>query len=237
MSVTKPPVLAVQLTDPELLAKFLRKGCFVHKAADPESCTVEANVKFHVNQQDAFTLFLRDTKGNACQGKNKIEANLVSLQGSTIKAKIEHVSPSQIKVYFTPKQQGRHKLNMKVNGACIKDSPFTMMVSMQPKPKRLSLSVATISGLKQPSNLIYSQGIILATEMEQNQIITLDSQHQVRELQNFLGVNKLTQDSALNLYITTTNHKLHKLSKGGVKIKKIGQLGMKNAEFSYPNGL
>ena len=235
-SVTKPQVLAAQVVSSEKFQRYVSKGCFVHKAVDPEMCTVDGNLELHVNQQDAFILTLRDTEGSACQGDNTIEADLVNPQGSTTKAKFERVSPSHVKVFLTPKRRGRHKLTMKVNEAHIKGSPFTMMVSMP--PKELSRPMATVSGLKRPSSLIYSQGTILATEMEQNQIVTLDSQHQVREFRNLLGVNKLTHDSDFNLYVTITkDHKLHKLNKDGVRIKTIGQLGTRNAEFRYPNGL
>lgn len=236
-TVTRPQVLVAQVVDSELFRKFIEKGCFVHKAADPKMCAMEANLKkLHVNQQDTLILTLRGTNGSACQGENKVEADLVSFQGPITKGKIERVSLNHAKIYLTPKQRGRHKLSVKVNEAHIRDSPFTVMVSMP--PKQLSLPVAIVSVLQRPSSLIYSQGIILATEIEQKRIATLDSEHQIQEFQTLLGVHKLTQDSNFNLYVTTTkDHRLHKLSKDSMKIKAIGQLGIGNAEFRHPSGL
>ena len=49
---------------------------------------------------------------------------------------------------------------------------------------------------------------------------------------------ELTQDFDLNVYVTTGyQHKLIKLSKIGSMVKVIGQLGKRNAEFNYPNGV
>ena len=238
-AVTVPQVLVAQIVNSELFKAYVEKGCFVHKAADPNMCTIDSKAnlsKLHVNQQDMFSITLRGTNGNTCQGDNKVEVHLVSSQGSATKGEVAKMSLSHVKIFVTPKQRGRHKLSMKVNEAHIKDSPFAVMVRMP--PKQLSLPVAIISVLQRPSSLIHSQGIILVSEKEQNQIITLDSEHQVQRFQTLLGIHKLTQDSDFNLYVTTTDdNKLHKFSKEGMKIKAVGQLGIGNAEFKHPNGL
>ena len=236
-TVTRPQVLVAQVVDLELFQKFVAKGCFVHKAADPMMCTIIANLEeLHVDQQDTFILNLRGTNGNSCQGDNKVVADLVSYQGSVTKGKVERVSLDHVKINLTPKQRGRHKLSTRVNDAHIKDSPFSVVVKMP--PKQLSLPVAIISVLKRPSSLVYSQGAILATEIEQSRIVSLDTEHQIQEFKTLLGVHKLTQDSDFNLYVSTTNdHKLHKFNKHGMKIKAIGQLGVGHAEFKCPSGL
>ena len=104
--------------------------------------------------------------------------------------------------------------------------------------KLLSQPVTTISGLRHPCSLFYSQGKVLATEMYQNQIIEIDSQHRIQEVLLFIGVNKVTQDADLNFYVTTIgDHKLHKVSNDGSIIKTVGCFGTGNAEFNHPNGL
>ena len=66
-TVTRPQVLVAQVVDSELFRKFIEKGCFVHKAADPKMCAMEANLKkLHVNQQDTPILTLRGTNARKC---------------------------------------------------------------------------------------------------------------------------------------------------------------------------
>ena len=98
--------------------------------------------------------------------------------------------------------------------------------------------VATVSGLR-PCSLVCAQDKVLATEIRGDRIIEIDSKLQVQELKHRVtGANELTQDSDLNVYVTTGNyHKLIKLSNTGNVLKIIGELGTKNAEFNFPNGL
>ena len=125
---------------------------------------------------------------------------------------------------------------MKVNGTHIKNSPFTRTVYMP--PDCLAQPVATISGLR-PCSLVCAQDKVLATEIRGDRIIEIDSKLQVQELKHRVtGANELTRDSDLNVYVTTGNyHKLIKLSNTGNVLKIIGELGTKNAEFNFPNGL
>ena len=209
--------------------------------ADPETCKVEGTfltkAELQVDHQETLTLTLNDSKGRICQGDNRVEADLVSFQGNSTKGKVEQISLGLMNVILTPQKRGQHRLNVKVNGDHITNSPFTVKINIP--PKLLSQPVTTISGFKRPCSLIYSQGKVIATEMNQSRIIGIDSQHRIQELvQQFAGVTELTQDLDHNLYVTTTtDHKLHKLSKDGRSIKTVGQFGKGNAEFDFPNGL
>ena len=68
---------------------------------------------------------------------------------------IEPLSQGQMKILLTPERRGQHQLNVKVNGAHIKNNPFNVTVYMP--PQLLSQPVATISGLKRPGSLHYSE--------------------------------------------------------------------------------
>ena len=139
---------------------------------------------------------------------------------------------------MTPEGRGIHQLNVKVNGAHIKNSPFTVTVYMP--PDRLSKPLTTISGLKHPCSLRCSRDKILASEIRKSRIIQIDSKFQVQELHMLMEASpsELTQDSDLNIYATTgKNHKVMKLSNTGSIIKVIGVLGKRHAEFNFPNGL
>ena len=239
LTVTKPQLLTTHVVSAETLQCYMMTKCYLHNLAYPEMCTVEeTSLELQVDCQKTFILNLNDSKGNICQGKCNVEVDLVSLQGSSInRGKIEPVSAGRVKIILIPQGRGQHKLNVKVNGTHIKSSPFPVMVSMP--PNMLSEPVATIPGLERPLSLIYSQGMVIATEMNQNRIIEIDSQHhKIQELRQFIGVYEVTQDAGLNFYVTTRkDHKLHKLSNDGRIMKTIGCHGTKKAEFDFPSGL
>lgn len=79
-------------------------------------------------------------------------------------------------VYIIIERRGQHQLNVKVNGAHIKNSPFTVTVYIP--PQRLSQPVATISGLNRPGSLIYSQpeDKVLATLVNEGRVMKVDLQ-------------------------------------------------------------
>ena len=129
---------------------------------------------------------------------------------------------------------------MKVNGTHIKNSPFTVTVYMP--PKLLSQPVATISGLRRPASLVYSQteDRVLATVMDAGAVVQVDSQFHLVQSEFIVlpHIAEITQDPGLNdFFATTRNNQLNKISKDGKIIKSVGQLGKKNAEFDHPNGL
>ena len=98
--------------------------------------------------------------------------------------------------------------------------------------------MAEIAGLSRPCGLRCSRDKVLATEMQKDRIIEIDSLYTIRELKNLPGTFELTQDLDRNLYITNVkDHQLIKLNSAGRVIKVVGQLGHGNAEFNFPNGL
>ena len=79
---------------------------------------------------------------------------------------------------------------------------------------------------------------MLATEMEKDRLIEINSLHSIRELKKLPGAFELTQDLDCNLYVTNVeDHQLIKLNSAGRVIKVVGQLGQGKAEFNFPNGL
>lgn len=196
------------------------------------------NTVLYVDKQTSFTLVLRNSNGEICKdGENKIAIELINAQdSSTIRGNTEPLSPGLMKVLVTPENRGLHQLIVKVNDASIKNSPFTVTVYMP--PSLLTQPVSTISGLEWPRSLICSQGKIRATEMLKDRIIEVESQCQVQEVKQLPGVYELTQDSDLNMYVTTGNHhQLIKLSNAGIIIKTIDKLGKRTGDFDFPNGI
>jgi DNA-binding beta-propeller fold protein YncE len=240
LKVTEPQLLTAQAVSTEVVVRYFKTLCSLHNLACPKMCKVEESILDHelfVDRRDTFTLILHDSADNPCNGgENNVEVDLVNLEGSSTKGTTEPISMNRVKLSFTPKRRGQHKLNIKVNGAHIVDSPFTVFVNMP--PKHLSQPITSITGLNNPTGLIYSQGMVIATEKGRNRILKIDLQYRFKELIQLVDVTELTEDSNLNLYATTTmDHKVHKLSRSGKIIKTVGHYGKKNAEFNFPNGL
>ena len=221
-----------------------------YKLADAKMCIIDnfmssfIDTKLLVGQQMSFIIILCDSGGKICVGENKINVNLLPLQGDSIhsvKGKLELLlEEGCVRITLTPEVRGLHQLNVKVNGAHIKNSPFTVTVYIP--PNLLSQPVAIISELERPASLVYSQADdkILATVMDAGAIVKVDLQfHLVQdEAINFPHASEITQGADLNIfYATTTNNQLHKIRNDGRIIKSVGQLGKGNSEFNYPNGL
>ena len=243
LTVAKPQLVATQVVSAHSLENYMRAKCCLYNKPDAQMCLIDIssllNTNLHVGQQITFTLTICDSKANTCGGANRVDIDLIDLQrGKMTKGTVETLSQGQMKVTLTPVRRGKHQLNVKVNGDHIKNSPITVAVYMP--PDHLAQPVATISGssVGQSCCLVCAQDKVLATEIRGSRIIEIDSKLQVQELKQLAGAYELTQDSDLNVYITTANHnKLIKLSNTGSVIKTIGECGKGNAEFDYPNGL
>ena len=243
LTVAKPQLIAMQSTesDADSLKQFIKTKYFFGKVVDAKMCLVDfMNAKLHVGQQTSFTLTLRDSSGNVCVRENEVNVDLLPRQGNLIKGKLVPLSQGHVKVILTPERRGQQQLNVKVNGAHIKNSPFNVTVYMP--PQFFSRPVATISGLNRPSSLVYSQveDKVLATEMNKERVIKIDSQSHLvlSEFTKLTCVNEITQDADLNtFYATTSDDQLHKLSDNGRIIKTVGWSGKRKSEFYCPNGL
>ena len=186
---------------------------------------------------------------------SKMETELVPILRSDLEVmgRIESISINQIKVNFTPRIRGKHKLNVKVDGAQIKNSPFMLVVTMP--PTCLTEPVCTlVTGLQQPTSVIYSKGKVLTTETMRKTVREINAQnylgrglkhsaplkaqdcqvilpHQLRE------ANGLAVDSEENLYISAA-HQVQKFNRNESRIiKTVGCCGSGQAEFMNPSGL
>ena len=245
LAVARPQPIATQTIGSDALKHFMETKCFLYKKAHAEMCSLDSSfmdAKFYVGKQASFVFNLRDSMGNACQGENGIDVDLINLRVPTciIRGSLELLQSGRVKIFFTPEIRGRYQMNVKVNGDHIKNSPFIVTVYVH--PNLLSKPVAEIAGLKQPGSLRYSRDKVLATdsnfEMDNGRIIEIDSLQSIKELTKLPGANELTQDLDHNLYVTDfNNHQLIKLNSAGSVIKIVGKLGKGNAEFNLPNGL
>ena len=240
LKVIEPQLLTAQAVSTDIVVRYFKTLCSLHNLACPKMCKVEeiiSDYEMYVDRRDTFTLILHDSADSPCNGgENNVEVDLVNSEGSSTKGTAEPISMNRVKLSISPERRGQHKLNVMVNGAHIMNSPFTIFVNMP--PKQLSQPITSITGLNNPTGLIYSQGKVIATEKGRNRIVKIDSQSRLKELIELVDVTEVTVDSNLNLYATTTmDHKVHSLSRNGKIIKTVGHYGKKNSEFNFPNGL
>ena len=241
LTVAKPQLIAMRAVDADSVAQCMKTKYSFYNLADANMCLVDGSLftdaRVYIGQQMLFTLTLCDSGGNDSIGENEVDICLLPLpQGILIKGKLEPLPHGRVKVTLTPEKRGQHQLSVKINGAHIKDSPFIMTVYVS--PNHLSRPVATIPGLERPTGLRRVQDTVLVVEMNKSRIIEIDSHLHFKEFKQLSGAGELTQDSNLNIYVTTsTTHQLVKLSSTGSTIKIVGKLGKRNAEFNLPNGL
>ena len=183
---------------------------------------------------------------------SKIEAELVSILRSDlgIMGRIEPIYLNQIKVMFTPRTRGKHKLIVKVDGAHIINSPFMLVVTMP--PTWLTEPVCTlVTRLEQPTSVIYSKGKVLTTETMGEKVTEIEIRNLGHRLKNnaplqsgdcqallhqLSEVNGIALDSEETLYVSAA-HQVQKSSRSGEHIKTVGFNGTGQAEFMNPSGL
>ena len=192
LKVTEPQLLTAQAVNTDIVVRYFKTLCSLHNLACPKMCKVEESIsdlEMYVDRQDTFTLTLHDSADNPCNGgENDVEVDVVNLEGSSTKGTVEPISMNRIKLTICPERRGQHKLSVIVNGAHIMNSPFTVFVNMP--PKWLSQPVTSITGLNNPTGLIYSQGKVIATEKGRNRIVKIDSQCRLRELIQLVNVTE-----------------------------------------------
>ena len=246
LTVAQPRPIAIQAADVSSLEQYVKQNYFFCELAQAGTCicSFDDSVKLYYNEKTLFTLTLRNSRGTVyeCQDRvNRVDIALVNVQGNSTKGDTQPLSQGQVKILLTPTRRGLHKLNVKVNGAHIKNSPFTVTVHMP--PNLLLKPVATMTGMERPASLVYSQAedMVVATIMDEGVIRKVDSQFQLIPSTFVVlpRVNEITEDAKLNIfYVTTLNdNKVHKLSNSGRIIKSVGQTGTEIVEFNYPNGL
>ncbi|MCG8624865.1 MAG: hypothetical protein MJE68_23060, partial [Proteobacteria bacterium] len=247
--VPEPQLIVMQSDhDIDVLEQYMKKSFFfkAHNLADAQICIDDSSftdAKLCVGQQIVFTLVLNNSSGNISIGENEIDVHLINLKGDhSIKGKLEPSSQGCIKITLTPERRGQHQLNVKVNGAHINDSPFTVIIHMP--PNLLSRPVAIISEMKRPGSLVYSQpeDKVLVTLVNEGRLMKVELQsHFVAILIDFISlpfVSEITWDAERNIiYATTDKNELHKVSNDGKIIKTVGRSGKRNAEFNFPIGL
>ena len=249
LTVPKPHLIVMQTDhDIDVLEQYMKKSFFFssYNLADVQMCLVDSSftdAKLCVGQQIVFTLTQYDSCRNISSRENEIDVNLIPIKGDhSTKGKLEPVSQGRVKITLTLESRGRYQLSVKVNGAHIKDSPFTVTVHMP--PKLLLRPVAIISELKRPGSLVYSQAEdkVLVTLVNEGRLMKVDLQPRfIARLTDFIilpFVSKITRDTERNIiYATTDKNELHKVSNDGKIVRTVGQLGKRNAEFNFPNGL
>jgi hypothetical protein len=141
LTVPKPHLLVIVMQtdhDIDVLEQYTKNSFFFnsYNLADAQVCLVDSSftdAKLCVGQQRAFTLTLYDSSGKFSTIENEIDVNLIPIKGDhSIKDKLEPPSQGRVKITFTPEKRGHYQMNVKVNGAHIKNSPFIVTVHMPP---------------------------------------------------------------------------------------------------------
>ena len=244
--VAQPRLIAIQAADVNSLEQYVKQNYFICELAQADMCTCsfDGSMKLYFNEQTSFTLTLRNPRGiiHECQDRvNTVDVTLVNVHGKSTNGDTKQLPQGQVKILLTPKIRGLQQLNVKINGVHIQDSPFTVTVYM---PPNLLQPTATLSGMKRPGSLVYSQAEdnVIVTVVDEGIIRKVDSEFHLlpNKFVVLPQVGEITEyaDSETKVfYVTTLDNRIHKLSNSGRIIKSVGKTGKEIAEFNFPNGL
>ena len=88
------------------------------------------------NKAAKFLVQLADADGEPCASQQVVTVELKALvDGSITEGSVVSKTPDAYEVSYQPRRNGRHKLDVKVNGMCIKGSPFALFVHNIPDPQ------------------------------------------------------------------------------------------------------
>ena len=246
----RPQFITTKVLGDEVLEQLLENHNGLH-LFDPTKW--QASGRFLIDAQvgKRYTLTVESNKGqgklwrasSSQKGVVKLEAELVCVRDKSMtQGEIQEHSQDRFTVNIQPLVRGRHKLSIKVNGVNISNSPFDVFVHIQ--PEQLSKPVAEIPGLQHPGSLWCSQEHILATEVNRGRILMISTERHAEyatTLLNLSGaeIGELTTDPQSGaIFVTTTDkHEVHKFTKNGNRIKKVGGLGSQPGQLNFPNGL
>ena len=232
LSVSRPQLLMVKVSDtPYQFEKYVT----VQQQMDPIQWDLMKSLpkSIPLGQQYTFNIVTRADKRFWKKGfqernyKFNIALHCVR-DGSEITREAKQLSADRVAIFIAPQSRGRHKLSVTLSGLHISNSPFDIFV-YNPRPVREIPNLRGVVGLTLIDNKL------IATEMNGNQIVYIDSDFCPIALP---GVNGITRDSECNLYATTGERApcLHKFTRNGIHIKSSGKYGTANGQFLYSNG-
>jgi DNA-binding beta-propeller fold protein YncE len=231
LSVSRPQLLMVKVSD---MQWQLEKYVTVQQQMDPKQWDLEKSFLKSVPLAQPYTFNIvtraeRRFWKKGFQEKNyKFNVALRCIRdGSEIKGDMKQLSADRVTVFITPLSRGHHKLSVTLSGVHISNSPLDVFV-YNPHPVR------EIPNLRGAIGLTLIDNKLIATEMDCNQILYVDSGFCIV----LDGVNGITQDSEINLYATTgaSAPHLHKFTREGIHIKSGGEHGAVGGQFLYSNG-
>ena len=210
---------------------------------DPTKWRVSGSIftDTQVNQSYTFTVEnikngskFRRSLSSGQKGMLQCKVELLCIRdNSTVIREVQQHAQDRFSVTIRPTGTGQHKLSVKINGAHIFDSPFSVFV----QPKQPVTEIAT--GLQHPVSLCYSGDMLLATDGRMGVVKVSPITHAITTVVESKGIEEVTIDPQSNAIYAThpARHQLIKFTKSGAIVRTTGGPGGLPGEFDVPNGL
>ena len=190
-----------------------------------------------------------DTAGNPCTTEQQVTAELRSnVDDSITPTSVAHTTPDTYYVSYQPNTQGRHVLNVTVNGEPVQGSPF--LVYVRQAPHLLGKPVRVIGRLHLPYNIVTTDSGELVVSEGTNRISFINSRdgEKIRSIDTTsvrsgirrykLNPTGVAIDEDGNIYVTDEDsHRLFKFNSDGKLVKTVGGKGGRTGQFDWPWGI
>ena len=215
----------------------------------PEKCAVTgAGVEFATaEEKQELTLKLLDITGRDITTPPKvITAELQNTSDQTVtECNVLKAKESECKIDYVPQKRGMHRLQVKIEGKHVRNSPFT--VTVMPALTCFEKPIATFPDLQGAWGVgITSTGQVVVGEANANRVTILTQDG--GKIQSF-GTNGsangqfnyptgIAIDNEDNIYVVDArNHRIQKFRIDGSFIAAIGGKGTSQLQFNSPYGI
>ena len=248
LEICELPTISVDINTDELATKIANVDITFNEIS-PNHTTAVVPLSACVKNELNIKVLSRDCQGKELsKGGAIVSGRLVPVKekGTPIEAKTTDCGDGTYLVSLIPQQLGEHKLSLTIKGQSLKGSPFSIFVDASRDYTTLKKPVQTITGIKQPRYIAFSNnGDMFVTSCSSQCIYVYDSNGRQKTTIGSYGTGPLQFNNPLGIAINGDiiyvvefgGHKIHKLTSGGEFLSTFGNKGSDKGQFINPWGV
>ena len=198
-------------------------------------------------EETTAVVHIRDGEGRVYPAPVKsLSCELISESNhDQVKGAVREIEAGKYEISYKATGRGRHQLHIKVEGECIKGSPFPVAVKIP--VQKLGTAVRTIGGMNRPWGVAVNQnGEVVVAEYGGHCVSIFNSKGEKVRLFGSCGAGNgqfsqphgiAINDSGDILVADGGNHRIQKFSANGRFITAVGTHGSGQLQFQWPVGI
>ena len=249
LEVCESPTISVDINTDELATKIANVDITFNEISPNHTTAVTPFNDVLVDKESTLRVVSRDSKGKELsKGGALVSGRLVPVKekGTPIEAKSTDCGDGTYLVSLTPQEFGEYKLSLSIKGQSIQGSPFKVSVVAFRDYTTLKNPVQTITGIKQPCYIAFSNnGEMYVTSLGDHCIYVYDSSGRQKTTIGSYGTGPLQFNSATGIAINgdimyvadNGGNRIHKLTLGGELLSTFDNKGSVKGQILCPSDI